>query len=99
LNTTREKKKKEMSKKSKSSEKLIAKLMVNGDGIQIQGFPGKHYCPRMLSMNKPTYAAIRTYSPDKPTLVFVSSRCANRNAFVSAFLFLERAFNDTGWLS
>lgn len=42
--------------------------------VHIQGFPGKHYCPRMLSMNKPTYAAIRTHSPDKPTLVFVSSR-------------------------
>ena len=22
----------------------------------IQGFPGKHYCPRMASMNKPAYA-------------------------------------------
>ena len=32
----------------------------------IQGFPGKFYCPRMLSMNKPTYAAIRTHSPLKP---------------------------------
>ena len=29
----------------------------------IQGFPGKFYCPRMMTMNKPTYAAIRTHSP------------------------------------
>lgn len=25
----------------------------------IQGYPGKFYCPRMASMNKPTYAAIQ----------------------------------------
>lgn len=23
--------------------------------IHIQGFPGKHYCPRMATMNKPAY--------------------------------------------
>ena len=44
----------------------------------IQGFPGKFYCPRMMTMNKPTYAAIRTHSPDKPALVFVSSRRQTR---------------------
>ncbi len=44
----------------------------------IQGFPGKFYCPRMMTMNKPTYAAIRTHSPEKPTLVFVSSRRQTR---------------------
>lgn len=44
----------------------------------IQGFPGKFYCPRMMSMNKPTYAAIRTHSPTKPALVFVSSRRQTR---------------------
>ena len=25
----------------------------------IQGYPGKFYCPRMATMNKPTYAAIQ----------------------------------------
>jgi len=44
----------------------------------IQGFPGKFYCPRMMTMNKPTYAAIRTHSPNKPALVFVSSRRQTR---------------------
>ena len=44
----------------------------------IQGFPGKHYCPRMATMNKPAYAAIRTHSPSKPTLIFVSSRRQTR---------------------
>eukprot|EP00055_Hartaetosiga_balthica_P010039 m.41520 g.41520 ORF g.41520 m.41520 type:complete len:2056 (-) comp7002_c0_seq1:116-6283(-) len=44
----------------------------------IQGFPGKHYCPRMATMNKPAYAAIRTHSPRKPVLIFVSSRRQTR---------------------
>ena len=44
----------------------------------IQGFPGKFYCPRMQTMNKPTYAAIQTHSPNKPALVFVSSRRQTR---------------------
>ena len=44
----------------------------------IQGFPGKFYCPRMMTMNKPTYAAIRTHSPEKPALIFVSSRRQTR---------------------
>ncbi|CAL8464110.1 g3645 [Coccomyxa elongata] len=44
----------------------------------IQGFPGKFYCPRMATMNKPAYAAIQTHSPIKPVLVFVSSRRQTR---------------------
>ena len=44
----------------------------------IQGYPGKFYCPRMATMNKPAYAAIQTYAPTKPTLVFVSSRRQTR---------------------
>lgn len=40
----------------------------------IQGYPGRFYCPRMATMNKPAYAAIQTHSPRKPVLVFVSSR-------------------------
>lgn len=46
--------------------------------VHIQGFPGKHYCPRMASMNKPAYAAITTYSPEKPVLIFVASRRQTR---------------------
>lgn len=46
--------------------------------VHIQGFPGKHYCPRMATMNKPTYSAILTYSKRKPVLVFVSSRRQTR---------------------
>ncbi|KAF5832046.1 Sec63 Brl domain-containing protein [Dunaliella salina] len=44
----------------------------------IQGFPGKFYCPRMASMNKPAYAAIQMHSPLKPVLIFVSSRRQTR---------------------
>jgi activating signal cointegrator complex subunit 3 len=44
----------------------------------IQGFPGKFYCPRMATMNKPAYAAIQAHSPTKPVLVFVSSRRQTR---------------------
>lgn len=43
-----------------------------------QGYPGKYYCPRMNSMNKPTYASICTHSPTKPVLIFVSSRRQTR---------------------
>eukprot|EP01041_Mallomonas_annulata_P004134 gene4134-8214_t len=46
--------------------------------IFIQGFPGKHYCPRMATMNKPAYASIMEHSPAKPVLVFVSSRRQTR---------------------
>ncbi|KAJ2360767.1 activating signal cointegrator 1 complex subunit 3, partial [Coemansia sp. RSA 2611] len=41
--------------------------------IYIDGFPGRHYCPRMASMNRPAYRAIRTHSPQKPVIIFVSS--------------------------
>lgn len=44
----------------------------------VKGFPGQAYCPRMATMNKPAFAAISTYSPDKPVLVFVSSRRQTR---------------------
>jgi activating signal cointegrator complex subunit 3 len=46
--------------------------------IHIQGFPGKHYCPRMATMNKPCYASILEHSPNKPVLIFVSSRRQTR---------------------
>jgi activating signal cointegrator complex subunit 3 len=46
--------------------------------VHITGFSGRHYCPRMATMNKPAYVAITTYSPTKPVLVFVSSRRQTR---------------------
>jgi activating signal cointegrator complex subunit 3 len=29
--------------------------------IYIKGFPGKHYCPRMATMNKPIYSGRYSY--------------------------------------
>lgn len=46
--------------------------------IHIDGFPGRHYCPRMATMNKPIYRSILTHSPKKPVIVFVSSRRQTR---------------------
>ncbi|KAJ6868687.1 DExH-box ATP-dependent RNA helicase DExH14 isoform X2, partial [Populus alba x Populus x berolinensis] len=46
--------------------------------VHIQGYPGKYYCPRMNSMNKPAYAAICTHSPTKSVIIFVSSRRQTR---------------------
>lgn len=46
--------------------------------VHISGHAGKHYCPRMAAMNRPTYRAIIQHAPDKPTLVFVSSRRQTR---------------------
>ena len=42
--------------------------------IHFQGFSEKFYCPRMATMNKPAYIAIKKFAPHKPVLVFVSSR-------------------------
>ena len=46
--------------------------------VHIAGFPGPHYCPRMATMNRPAYAAIREHSSDKPVIIFVSSRRQTR---------------------
>lgn len=46
--------------------------------VHVQGYPEKHYCPRMATMNKPVYNAIKSHSPDKPVLVFVASRRQTR---------------------
>jgi activating signal cointegrator complex subunit 3 len=44
----------------------------------VQGFSGRHYCPRMATMNKPCFAAIKEHSPNKPVLIFVASRRQTR---------------------
>lgn len=46
--------------------------------IYIDSFPGRAYCPRMASMNRPAFAAIKTHAPEKPVLIFVSSRRQTR---------------------
>ena len=47
--------------------------------IFIDGFPEvRGFCPLMQSMNRPTFLAIKTHSPEKPVIVFVASRRQTR---------------------
>lgn len=66
--------------------------------IYIDGFPGKHYCPRMMSMNKPTYAAIKTHSPTQPVIVFVSSRRQTRLTAQDLIAYCGMEDNPRQWL-
>lgn len=64
----------------------------------IHGFPGKHYCPRMATMNKPTFQAIRLYSPAKPVLIFVSSRRQTRLTALDLIAYLAAEDDPKQWL-
>lgn len=66
--------------------------------VHVSGFPGKHYCPRMALMNKPTYRAIQQYSPEKPVLIFVSSRRQTRLTALDLIAFLAAEDNPRQWL-
>ncbi|XP_053615369.1 activating signal cointegrator 1 complex subunit 3 [Plodia interpunctella] len=66
--------------------------------VHISGHPGRHYCPRMMSMNKPTFHAIRTHSPNAPTLVFVSSRRQTRLTALDLIAYLAAEENPKQWL-
>ncbi|XP_034729365.1 activating signal cointegrator 1 complex subunit 3 [Etheostoma cragini] len=66
--------------------------------VHIHGFPGQHYCPRMASMNKPTFQAIRSHSPAKPVLIFVSSRRQTRLTALDLIAFLATEDNPKQWL-
>jgi antiviral helicase SLH1 len=47
--------------------------------MYIDGFPEQRgFCPLMQSMNRPTFLAIKSHSPDKPVIVFVASRRQTR---------------------
>ena len=61
--------------------------------VHIEGFAGKHYCPRMAAMNKPAYTAICTLSATKPVIVFVSSRRQTRLTAIDLIAF---AASDDG---
>ena len=66
--------------------------------VHISGFPGKHYCPRMATMNKPAYIAVQTYSPDKPVLIFVSSRRQTRLTAFDLVAYVGAEHNPKQWL-
>uniref|UniRef100_A0A1D1YQG8 RNA helicase n=1 Tax=Anthurium amnicola TaxID=1678845 RepID=A0A1D1YQG8_9ARAE len=67
--------------------------------VHIQGYPGKFYCPRMNSMNKPAYAAICTHSPTKPVLIFVSSRRQTRLTALDLIQFAASDEHPRGFLN
>ncbi|XP_049885974.1 activating signal cointegrator 1 complex subunit 3 isoform X2 [Pectinophora gossypiella] len=66
--------------------------------IHVSGFPAQHYCPRMMTMNKPTFQAIRTHSPKSPVLVFVSSRRQTRLTALDLIAYLAAEENPKQWL-
>ncbi|NWX11126.1 ASCC3 protein, partial [Caloenas nicobarica] len=66
--------------------------------VHIQGFPGQHYCPRMASMSKPAFQAIRSHSPAKPVLIFVSSRRQTRLTALDLIAFLATEDDPKQWL-
>ncbi|XP_057196381.1 activating signal cointegrator 1 complex subunit 3 isoform X2 [Triplophysa rosa] len=66
--------------------------------VHIHGFPGQHYCPRMATMNKPVFQAIRTHSPVKPVLIFVSSRRQTRLTALDLIAFLATEDDPKQWL-
>uniref|UniRef100_A0A182NQQ9 Activating signal cointegrator 1 complex subunit 3 n=1 Tax=Anopheles dirus TaxID=7168 RepID=A0A182NQQ9_9DIPT len=66
--------------------------------VHIQGFPGKHYCPRMATMNRPAFQAIRQYSPCTPTLIFVASRRQTRLTALDLISFLAGEDNSKQFL-
>lgn len=67
--------------------------------VHIAGFPGKHYCPRMATMNKPTFQAIRQHSPTQPVLIFVSSRRQTRLTALDLVALLAAEDNPKQWLT
>lgn len=66
--------------------------------VHIQAFPGKHYCPRMATMNKPAFQAIKQYSASQPVLIFVSSRRQTRLTAMDLLAHLASENNPKQWL-
>ncbi|XP_076445059.1 activating signal cointegrator 1 complex subunit 3-like isoform X3 [Babylonia areolata] len=66
--------------------------------VHIKGFPGQHYCPRMATMNKPAFQDIKSHSPDKPVLIFVSSRRQTRLTALDLIAYLAAEENPKQWL-
>ncbi|XP_046420627.1 activating signal cointegrator 1 complex subunit 3 [Neodiprion fabricii] len=66
--------------------------------VHISGFPGKHYCPRMATMNRPTFQAIRQHAPCSPSLVFVSSRRQTRLTALDLIAYLAAENDPKQWL-
>ena len=66
--------------------------------VHIQAFPGKFYCPRMATMNKPCFQEIKVHSPTKPVLIFVSSRRQTRITALDLMSSLAAESNPKQWM-
>lgn len=66
--------------------------------VHIQSFPGKFYCPRMATMNKPCFQEIKVHSPLKPVLIFVSSRRQTRLTALDLISYSATDSNPKQWL-
>lgn len=66
--------------------------------VHIAGFRGKHYCPRMQTMNKPAFQTIKTHSPMQSTLIFVSSRRQTRLTATDLITFAASEGDPTQFL-
>lgn len=66
--------------------------------VHIAGYHGKNYCPRMATMNKPTYNAICEKSPTQPVIVFVSSRRQTRLTAMALIGFLLMEGHTAKWV-
>ena len=66
--------------------------------VHISGFPGKHYCPRMATMNRPTFQAIRVHAPKSPSLIFVSSRRQTRLTALDLIAYLAAENDPKQWM-
>eukprot|EP01059_Diplonema_ambulator_P031908 TRINITY_DN6011_c1_g5_i1.p1 TRINITY_DN6011_c1_g5~~TRINITY_DN6011_c1_g5_i1.p1 ORF type:complete len:2067 (+),score=794.61 TRINITY_DN6011_c1_g5_i1:370-6201(+) len=72
--------------------------------LHIQGYPGRNYCPRMATMNKPCFMAIEKHAKFvnkngietvKPVIIFVSSRRQTRLTGIDLISFLSVSNNPT----
>eukprot|EP01064_Diplonema_japonicum_P017634 TRINITY_DN2587_c0_g1_i4.p1 TRINITY_DN2587_c0_g1~~TRINITY_DN2587_c0_g1_i4.p1 ORF type:complete len:2057 (+),score=560.71 TRINITY_DN2587_c0_g1_i4:113-6283(+) len=72
--------------------------------LHIQGYPGRNYCPRMATMNKPCFTAIEKHAKIvnadgvetiKPVIIFVSSRRQTRLTGIDLISFLSISSNPS----
>ena len=71
--------------------------------LHIQGYPGRNYCPRMATMNKPCFTAIEKHAKIvtdagvesvKPVIIFVSSRRQTRLTGIALIAHLQQSDNE-----
>jgi len=66
--------------------------------VHINGYAGQNYCPRMATMNKPIYQAIRQHSTTQPVVIFVPSRRQTRLTALDLIACLGLEDNPKQWV-